>query len=232
VAAMGQDREADRIRDYFERQHPEWHRWPRARAFIVEERRRLLWKAGRLAERASSELTVCDVGCGDGSDLAFWRSQGVKEERLAGTELIPSRGAVARRRLPLAQIADVDGTSLPFADNQFALTSASLVLSVIREDDARAALFSEMWRITRPGGVVAVYDFRVKRPENDQVVALTGRRIAALGHPLAYRWLAAPFLPVLDMLLALPWPIPAVSVVLPRTHAVWIWCKRYPPTTT
>jgi ubiquinone/menaquinone biosynthesis C-methylase UbiE len=222
---MGKEKEADRIRDYFDRQHPEWRRWPRARAFVVRERRRLLWKAGQLAERPGSGFTVCDVGCGDGSDLAFWRAQGINEELLAGTELIGSRADLARRELPTAQICDVDGTSLPFTDNRFGLTSASLVLSVIREDDARAALFSEMWRITRPGGVVVIYDFRIKRPANDQVVALTSGRIAALGRPPAHRWLAAPLLPALELVLSLPRPIHAVSVVLPRTHAVWTWCK-------
>ena len=224
MAASGQENDADGIRDYFQRQHPEWRRWQRARAYLVEERRRLLWNASRLADR-NAELSVCDVGCGDGSDLAFWRAQGVKEERLAGTELLRSRAELSRRQLPAAHIADVDGSSVPFADSQFEVTSASLVLSLIREDGARAALFSEMWRVTKPGGVVAVYDFRIKRPENDQVVALTGQRIAALGHTPSQRWLAAPLLPVLELLLALPRPMSALSMVLPRTHALWIWCK-------
>jgi len=167
---------------------------------------------------------ILDVGCGTGGDLAYWRDQGVSADRLSGTEILPDRAAAAAELLPGATIVPVDGFTLPFEDDAFELASASMVLSSILEDAARARLFGEMLRVTSAGGLVAIYDFRVRKPWNPSVVAMNRARVAALGTPPDAARPAAPFLPMLPAVLRLPSVLrkPALRA-LPRTHVLYLW---------
>ena len=213
--------EADRIRSYFG--EASW-RQTDGRRMLVDERRRLLARIARVRLPAVGELTVCDVGCGAGADLEHWRSLGVAESRLFGTELVPQLAAAASGALPNASVIRVDGFEIPFPDSSFDLVTASLVLSSIRDPEGRRRMLNEMRRVARPGGLLAIYDFRIRKPWNRNVVAMSGLELAiTLGPPRAeYR--LAPFLPLLDLALRLPAPLRGAAVgVLPRTHRLWVW---------
>jgi SAM-dependent methyltransferase len=217
-------READRIRSYF--RDTSW-RPSGGREALVVERRQLTERLVRETLPPLAELSVCDVGCGRGWDLEHWRSLGVPEERLFGTELIEERVGVARRALPRASIARVDAFEIPFPDGSFDLVTASLVLSSIRDRGGRRELLAEMWRVTRAGGLLAIYDFRVRKPWNRNVVALRGRELAATLRPPSAEYRLAPLLPLLDLALKLPaTPRAALLALLPRTHRLWIWHRK------
>jgi ubiquinone/menaquinone biosynthesis C-methylase UbiE len=118
----------------------------------------------------------------------------------------------------------VDGVALPFADAQFVVTSASLVLSTILRPAARETLLQEMARVTAPNGVVIVYDFTVKKPWNRQVRAVSTRELARHWRPPDEVKHAAPFLPVLTIARQLPDRVARRLVrLLPRTHRMWVW---------
>ena len=216
-------READRIRSYFG--ETTW-RASGGRDALVAERRQLTERLVRETLRPLAEISVCDVGCARGWDLEHWRSLGVSEERLFGTELIGERVEVARRSLPRATIAHVDGFEIPFPDGSFDLVTASLVLSSIRDRAGRRELLTEMWRVTRAGGLLAVYDFRVRKPWNPNVAAMKRAELAAaVGSPQA-EYPLAPFLPLLDVALRLPGAFRSAIVrLLPRTHRLWTWIR-------
>jgi ubiquinone/menaquinone biosynthesis C-methylase UbiE len=217
--------ESDRIRDYF--RTTKW-RASAGREYLMSERTVLLWAAAATLGRPVEELSVCDVGCGGGVDLVAWRDAGVPEKNLAGTELVHERAAIARERLPLADIREVEGFDLPFATASMDVTSASLVLSTIRFPSARRRLLTEMERITRPGGVVLVYDFAVRKPWNRSVRAVTSRQLRRLLRPPDRIMRAAPVLPLLDLAHRLPAGVRrAIIAGLPRTHRLWVW--RMPP---
>jgi SAM-dependent methyltransferase len=215
--------EGDRIREFFDRRGAV-QTWQSGRDYLTAERQTLLGHVADGMGKQTSALYVLDVGCGNGTDLAYWRDAGVPVTNLAGTELIPERAAAARRLLPGASIVDAQGVDLPFLDVKFDVTSASLVFSLIRDEAMRIRLFEEMWRVTRPGGRVVVYDFVVRRPTNKSVTAMTARRVSALGRTPNERTSAGPFLPLLPTALRLPSPLrrPALRV-LPRTHAFHVW---------
>lgn len=213
--------EAQRIRSYY--RDASW-RASRGREFLVSERRGLV--EDTLTERGAelSALRICDVGCGAGSDLERWKTLGVPEHQLHGTELIPERAEATRRALPEASIARVDGFKIPFADAAFDLVTASLVLSSVIDPDARLTLAHEMRRVTRSGGLIAIYDFCIRKPWNHDVRPVGDAELqSALGPP--WRGEAvSPFLPALDVALGLPPALARVLVsLLPRTHRLWLW---------
>lgn len=215
--------EAQRIRSYFG--EASW-RPSGGRELLVAERRQRVEQLVRATLPPLARLTVCDVGCGRGSDLDRWRSLGVAEERLFGTELLDDRAEAARRALPGASIARVEGFEIPFAAASFDLVTASLVLSSIRDRAGRGALLAEMWRVTRPGGLLAIYDFRWRKPWNRNVLAVSGSELASAIRPPDAEYRLAPFLPLLDVSLRLPGAVGSALVgVLPRTHRLWAWTR-------
>ena len=215
--------EANRIRSYFG--EASW-RPSGGRELLVAERRQLVEQLVRATQPPLGELTVCDVGCGRGWDLERWRSLGVTEDRLSGTELIGERADAARRALPGASIARVEGFEIPFADESFDLVTASLVLSSIRDRAGRRALLAEMWRVTRRGGVLAIYDFRWRKPWNPNVLGVSDSELASALRPPNAEYRLAPFLPLLDASVRLPRPLASALVaVLPRTHRLWAWTR-------
>ena len=227
-AAIPVEREAERIRRYFgTRMRGGGGRKSTSAAheYLMRERQLLTEAAARtLRGTPMDTIRVCDVGCGAGADLAHWRSLGAAEANLAGTELSEDRLVAAKRRLPDTDLRHVSSFDLPFADGSFDLTSASLVLSTITDDEWRTHLFAEMCRITRPGGLVVMYDFRIRKPTNPNVVAMNARRVTQLGARPSLRYPAAPFLPFLGPVLRLPRLVrPWALRALPRTHALWVW---------
>lgn len=213
--------EAERIRSYY--RSAAW-RPSRGRAFLIAEWRDLVKDVLAADGTDVATLCVCDVGCGGGSDLAHWRALGVPERNLFGTELVAERAEVARGAMPAATIAHVEGFEIPFADRSFDLVTASLVLSSVVNPVGRATLAAEMRRVARPGGLIAIYDFAVRKPWNRQVRAVGEAELAStLGQPWR-RHAVSPFLPALDAALRLPvWLGHAVIGVLPRTHRLWLW---------
>lgn len=219
--------ETERIREYFRST-----RWgaSAARTYLVLERTALLRAAAAALGRSPAELSVCDVGCGGGADLAAWREFGVPEDRLAGTELVPERAMLSRQRLPKADVHEVDGFELPFASRMFEICTASLVISTVGSIDDRRRLIREMERVTRPGGILAVYDFRVRKPWNRSVTAVTTRQLAGLLREPDGVTGAAPFLPILEVALRLPRTLRETIIrSLPRTHRLWVWRRREDP---
>jgi SAM-dependent methyltransferase len=196
--------------------------------FILTERRKMMrYAVERFVGSEIGRLRICDVGCGAGGDLSYWHALGVPLDQLAGTELLPDVLEMARRDLPAADLRLVDDFLVPWPDRTFDLTWSSMSLSSIRDDSARRTLFNEMRRVTRPGGVVAIYDFHLRKPTNHDVVAMNRSRVAGLGIPPDTSIRVTPFLPLLRFALGLPLPLrgPATAL-LPRTHTTWMWQIR------
>lgn len=226
------DEEVHRIRRYFTTAAGSWSRWQVGRSFLVHERHDLFMRAVRtFVERDLPFMSVCDVGCGNGDDLLFWRDAGVPTNGLAGTEAVAMNAREARAKVEGADVRLVDSFELPFEDGQFLVTTASLVLSTILDPSLRRLLFQEMVRVTAVEGAVLVYDFRVRKPTNRNVVALDRHRAALLGDAPDATWRAAPFLPTLSFVLRMPrWLRPIAMALLPRTHVLYVW--RRGPTET
>jgi SAM-dependent methyltransferase len=117
-----------------------------------------------LAERRigpPAELSALDVGCGPGSSDAFL--EGAFGE-LHGVDVSAGMIEQAALRNPWASYASYQpGGPLPHADGAFDLSFAICVFHHV-PGFQRAALAAEMARVTRPSGIVAIYEHNPWNP--------------------------------------------------------------------
>jgi SAM-dependent methyltransferase len=117
-----------------------------------------------LAERQvgpAEGLRVLDVGCGPGSTDAFL--EGAFAE-LRGVDVSEGMVEQAARRNPWASYSSYEpGEPLPHADGSVDLSFAICVFHHVPIEQ-RPALAAEMARVTRPGGIVAIYEHNPWNP--------------------------------------------------------------------
>lgn len=105
---------------------------------------RLLTQLGDIAP-----VNVLDAGCGPGAISRYWRGQG---SEVTALDLSATMLDEARRQQSANHYLLGDIEALPLADAQFSLVWSNLAVQWC--DDVRQAI-SELWRVTKPGGMVA-----------------------------------------------------------------------------
>jgi SAM-dependent methyltransferase len=123
---------------------------------------------------------VLDLGCGRGRLLRALLAHGAPPDRLHGVDLLADRVEDARARLPGVDVRHGDGRVLPFGDQSMAAVVMCTVLSSVPEAAVRAALVAEALRVLVPGGVLAVYDLRIRSVRNGAVRPVGPAALAAL----------------------------------------------------
>ena len=109
-----------------------------------------LFGAALDAARVTSGTRLLDAGCGAGL-LALLAS--LRGAQVTALDASPGLLAIARQRLPAADVREGDLEALPFADASFDAVTA--VNSLFYADDMGAAM-RELVRAVRPGGRVIV----------------------------------------------------------------------------
>jgi ubiquinone/menaquinone biosynthesis C-methylase UbiE len=179
----------------------------------------LLRRAGAFPVEGDPCLEIGYGQIGWLSELIEW---GVRAPDLAGIEINAERAAVARRRLPDADLRIGDATALPWDAAFFQLVIASTVFSSVLDADVRARIAGEMWRVLRPGGSVLCYDLTVRNPANPHVQGMPVRAFRQLfpaGDLQARRVTLAP---ALGRFVARSWAVSTCLEAVPwlRTHVV------------
>jgi ubiquinone/menaquinone biosynthesis C-methylase UbiE len=169
---------------------------------------------------------LLDVGCGSGGDLSYLRSIGWPPDKLAGVDLIPSRLSAARVACPDVDLRLGDGSRIPFPNDSVDVATAVTVFSSILDQDLRSALFAEMERVVRPGGVLLLYDFVIRKPTNPNVIGMPLRRLAELGRPPDWTIRVSPLLHAVAVASAIHPRLADLAMrVAPRTHRLSCWLK-------
>ena len=132
--------------------------------YIEAKARRLLELARRrLGDRP---LGVLDVGCGVGLTDRHLLPH---VDSLEGVDPSPAMVARARAENPGAGYRVYDGERLPFDDATFDVSFAICVLHHV-DPPARRPLVEEMGRVTKPDGLVAVFEHNPLNPLTRRVV--------------------------------------------------------------
>jgi SAM-dependent methyltransferase len=127
----------------------------------------------RHARQPVSQLSLLEVGCGQGDNLLELITLGFDPARLLANELLPERAAAARARLPGAvRVLEGDALALPLPEASLDLVLQSTVFSSLLDAGFRARLAQRLWAWLKPGGAVLWYDFAVDNPRNPDVVGL------------------------------------------------------------
>ncbi|WP_039801742.1 class I SAM-dependent methyltransferase [Nocardia araoensis] len=110
---------------------------------------------------AQSGARVLDAGTGPGELLAQLLCRR-PDLRLHGIDLSPHMIELADAKLPggAVELSVGDVAALPYPDDSFDLVVSSLSMHEWPQVDRAIA---ELARVLRPGGVVAIYDFRFVR---------------------------------------------------------------------
>ena len=133
--------------------------------FYVDAKvRRLLELARR--RLGPRPLRVLDVGCGVGLTDARLLPH---VEELEGVDVSPGMIERAREANPAARYQVYDGIRLPFEDGTFDVSFAICVLHHVDVADRRP-LVEEMGRVTKPDGLVAVFEHNPLNPLTRRVV--------------------------------------------------------------
>ena len=202
---------------------------------MVQERERFLSRL--LAHSGIESLAgyrVFEAGCSTGYNLRLFSQWGARPEDLAGIDISHEAVEYCRSRSPEIRVHEGSADSIPEPDEHFDLSLAFTLFSSVTDEDVAHGIAREMFRITRPGGLILVYDMRRQNPANRKVHPITAEDIR--------RWFPKCPLRVRTITLAppvarpvgryAPWLYGSLAAIPPlRTHAMYILRRpALPPT--
>jgi len=159
---------------------------------------------------------IADIGCGNGSWLLEYVQWGAYPADLAGIDLMPERIALARTRLPDADLQIGTASELPWPDESFDLVTQSLVFMNMSDPALKQAVAHEMLRVLRPGGAILWFDLRVNNPRNPRAHGVRAAEIRRLFQGCRVTLCPALLAPPLARLIAgWSWPLADALQTIP-----------------
>jgi SAM-dependent methyltransferase len=202
---------------------------------MVQERERFLARLLRKAGfRALDELRAFEAGCSTGYNLRQLVQWGAHPRNLAGIDVDQTAVQYCHEHSPEIRVHHGSADAIPEPAEHFDLSLAFTLFSSVPDEDVAHGIARELFRITRPGGLIVVYDMRRQNPNNSAVHRIEAEDIR--------RWFPKCPLKARSITLAPPIARPLARYVstlygplaaLPplRTHAMYVLRRpALPPT--
>lgn len=142
---------------------------------VLQERERLLWRVlRRRGLQDFAALRVFEAGCAGGYNLRQAVQWGARPGNVAGIDLNEASIEYCQTRAPAIRVHCGSAADIPEEGETFDLTLAFTLFSSVPEEGVAAAIAAELVRITRPGGLILVYDMRRGNPRNPAVHRVSG----------------------------------------------------------
>lgn len=135
-------------------------------AFFVNVKRDHIVRMAQAHFPDLSQLDVLDLGCGVGAYHAGLKN---RFRELHGIDVSEQSIQLAAAQHPFVHYATFDGVRLPYEDGQFSLTFAICVMHHVPPAQW-ASLLQELNRVTRPNGLLLIFEHNPYNPATQYVV--------------------------------------------------------------
>ena len=129
-------------------------------AFFAQRKVEMLKDLAQRSTGPLESLSVLDVGCGTGTTDRYLVDH---VGSLVGVDVSEQMLTLAAESVPQASFEWYNGEKLPFPDGTFDAAVTICVLHHVPMSD-RAKFVSELHRVTRPGGLVAIFEHNPANP--------------------------------------------------------------------
>ena len=134
---------------------------------IVQERERYLAGVLRRQGYESLEGLRCfEAECSNGHNLHTFMQWGARPSDISAISTQPDVVANLQAYSPQIRIHTGSAEAIPEGDESFDLSIAFTLFSGVADEEASSAIADELFRITRPGGLIIVYDMTRRNPAN------------------------------------------------------------------